>query len=175
MRILIVDDDERFATTISRALARRNVLSDVALGGIEAISYAARTRYMAVLIDLRIGYESGLGLIQTIRQYQPNARILIVTGYSSIATAVEAIKLGADDYLPKPLGIADILSALSLTDNEPPKEEPESAPPSLGRLEWEHIQRVLKEQDGNVSATARALWMHRRTLQRKLAKRPVAR
>ncbi len=99
-------------------------------------------------------------------------RILMLTGYASIQTAVEAIKLGATNYLPKPAGVAEILSALQ---SDQPNTELEIAeqPLSVDRLEWEHIQRVLAEHDGNISATARALNMHRRTLQRKLAKKPV--
>jgi two-component system response regulator RegA len=126
----------------------------------------------AVILDLRLATESGLHLIAPMKSAWPLARILLLTGYASIATAVEAIKLGATHYLAKPAGVEEILAALGRAEGDADAELPE-APLSVDRLEWEHIQKVLAEHDGNLSATARALKMHRRTLQRKLAKRPV--
>ena len=104
----------------------------------------------------------------------PDCRVVVLTGYSSIATAVQAIKLGAVNYLCKPADAEEILAALSQEEADPGAEVAEH-PPSINRLTWEHIQKVLQEHDGNISATARALGMHRRTLQRKLQKRPVRR
>jgi two-component system response regulator RegA len=124
------------------------------------------------VVDLRLATDSGLRLIPPLIAAHPGIRILLLTGYASIATAVEAIKLGAVHYLPKPAGVDDILQALGRSEGDPDAPAPEE-PMSVDRLEWEHIQKVLAENDGNLSATARALKMHRRTLQRKLAKRPV--
>lgn len=171
MRILIVDDDEVFAQALARSFLRRHIDSQVALDLAGARS-AIQNQFDAVLLDLRLGEESGLSILEEIRRALPNARILILTGYSSIATAVEAIKLGADNYLPKPAGAEEILRALEASPEDSVAEIPEQSP-SLDRLEWEHIQRVLNSNNGNISASARELGMHRRTLQRKLAKRPV--
>ena len=115
---------------------------------------------------------SGLTLIPQLKQLQPNMDIVMLTGYSSIATAVEAVKLGALNYLCKPANTEEILNAFELSAANPEVNIPEKRP-SIDRLEWEHIQKVLKENNDNISATARALGMHRRTLQRKLNKRPV--
>jgi two-component system response regulator RegA len=124
------------------------------------------------VLDLRLAADSGLRLIPPLKAAYPEIRILLLTGYASIATAVEAIKLGATHYLPKPAGVDEILSALGAEEGDA-EVTPAEAPLSVDRLEWEHIQKVLAEHEGNLSATARALKMHRRTLQRKLAKRPV--
>jgi two-component system, response regulator RegA len=171
VRILIVDDDEVFAQTLARSLKRREIESEIALDQSAALA-AAQSDFGAILLDLRLGEESGLSILEDLRKAQPLARILILTGYSSIATAVEAIKLGADNYLPKPAGAEEILRALEAKPDALVADIPEQAP-SLDRLEWEHIQRVLASNEGNISASARELGMHRRTLQRKLAKRPV--
>src|SRR5699024_9056094 len=122
------------------------------------------------LIDLRIGNESGLVLVQEIAIRHSGTRIVVLTGYASIATAVEAVKLGAHQYLAKPARIADILDALQQDEPGDVSTPVAERPPSVRRLEWEHIQHVLNQHDGNISATARALGMHRRTLQRKLQK-----
>ncbi|OYY94796.1 MAG: two-component system response regulator [Hydrogenophilales bacterium 28-61-23] len=174
--IMIVDDDPLFAHTLAFALQRRGHTVVTA----EAIS-AAQTLaevqiFDAVVLDLRLGAESGLHLIEPLRARQPEARILLLTGYASIATAVAAIKLGAVQYLPKPASVDEILTALGdgfLADGVVANINPPDTPLSVDRLEWEHIQKVLAQHEGNLSATARALKMHRRTLQRKLAKRPV--
>jgi len=124
------------------------------------------------VVDLRLGDASGLGLIEALHALDPRTRIVMLTGYASIATAVEAIKLGATHYLTKPADPDEIIAALGRTSGD--ADIPVAAhPPSVERLEWEHIQKVLNQHQGNISATARALKMHRRTLQRKLAKRPV--
>lgn len=172
MRILIIDDDEVFTQTLVRSFKRRQIESDVALELRGALAATTKSDFDAILLDLRLGEESGLSILEALRNAQPKAKILILTGYSSIATAVDAIKLGADNYLPKPAGAGEILKALQLSAADSAMEIPQQAP-SLDRLEWEHIQRVLRSNDGNISASARELGMHRRTLQRKLAKRPV--
>lgn len=170
-RILVVDDDEVFAETLARALARRGHVVVVAGDGDAALTPRVAPLDAAVL-DLRLAADSGLRLIPPLKALYPEIRILLLTGYASIATAVEAIKLGAVHYLPKPAGVDEILQALGRLEGDPAAVLPED-PMSVDRLEWEHIQKVLAEHEGNLSATARALKMHRRTLQRKLAKRPV--
>ena len=124
-----------------------------------------------IVLDLNIGGESGLKLIRPLLDVTPGARILVLTGYASIATAVDAVKLGAVQYLAKPADVDSIVRALR-ADEIVLEDRVPDAPMSVDRLEWEHIQRVLAEHDGNISATARALQMHRRTLQRKLARPP---
>jgi two-component system response regulator RegA len=126
----------------------------------------------AAILDLKLSESTGLSLIQPLKAMNPEMRILLLTGYASIATAVEAIKLGATHYLPKPADTDEILAALGRDAGDAGEALPDE-PMSVDRLEWEHIQKVLAEHEGNVSATARALKMHRRTLQRKLSKRPV--
>jgi len=111
-------------------------------------------------------------ILKQLRLLQPNIQVVILTGYSSIATAVEAIKLGAIDYLTKPASADDIVAVFEQVEGNV-EAQVQELPPSVNRLEWEHIQRVLKENNGNISGTARDLGMHRRTLQRKLLKRPV--
>ena len=127
---------------------------------------------MAV-VDLKLENESGLDLIPALIQINPAMNIIVLTGYSSIATAVTAIKRGAADYLSKPVTASEVARALSGERTQEVSTE-EFSPMSVERMEWEHIQKVLKENDGNISATARSLGMYRRTLQRKLAKKPVA-
>jgi two-component system response regulator RegA len=141
--------------------------------GVAALAMAEQAQWDAAVLDLRLAQESGLDLIVPLRQRQPGLRILLLTGYASIVTAVEAIKLGAVDYLPKPASVEAILAVLECDLPNNTTTETANAPMSVNRLEWEHIQRVLAEHDGNISATARALKMHRRTLQRKLMKHPV--
>jgi len=169
--MLLVDDDAVFRETLARALVRRGHIVTQA-ADIEEARHLAQVVVDAVVLDLRLGAASGLHLIEPVLQASPRARILLLTGYASIATAVEAIKLGAVHYLPKPASVDQILDALGrLAGNA--AIAPVETPLSVDRLEWEHIQTVLAAHDGNLSATARALKMHRRTLQRKLAKRPV--
>lgn len=170
--LLIVDDDHSARDMLCRALGRRNFNTYSAANVEEANALLGTRTFDCALLDLKIHNDSGLELIESVRDANPEARIVLLTGYSSISTAVAAIKLGADDYLCKPTG-GDQLAA-TLSGDKVNTDLPEIAerPPSIGRLEWEHIQRVLAEHDGNISATARALGMHRRTLQRKLQKRP---
>ncbi|KRG59727.1 chemotaxis protein CheY [Stenotrophomonas koreensis] len=173
---LLVDDDPLYLRTLQRSLARRGIHADTATDRTQALALAQSQLPAFVLLDLKLGNDSGLELIQPLRALRPDMRILLVTGYASIATAVEAIKLGADDYLPKPASLPVILRALGLgedssTEAETSVELPETMTP-ISRLEWEHIQQALLETNGNISAAARLLGMHRRSLQRKLAKRP---
>jgi two-component system, response regulator RegA len=145
---------------------------EVAHDGAAALQEARRHSPQYAVVDLKMAGETGLPLIRALRELDPDMHILMLTGYASIQTAVEAIKLGATHYLAKPATTDEILMALHRKEgSDEPDTEPE--PLSVDRLEWEHIQRVLAEYGGNISATARALKMHRRTLQRKLAKKPV--
>ena len=173
--ILLVEDDEAFSDVIGRALTNRNFKVSHAKNNNEALAFLGKQDFTYAILDLNLGGESSLKLIPLLKEKLNNIRILILTGYASIATAVEAIKLGADNYLAKPADADEILSAMLTSQGSKNNEYEESnlATMSVRRLEWEHIQRVLMENDGNVSATARQLKMHRRTLQRKLQKRPV--
>lgn len=174
-RILLLDDDEVFSATLARSLERRGLDATVAHSGAEAVRAAIQTSFDFATIDLHLADDSGLQWIAPLRNALPHARLLVLTGYASIATTVQAIKLGADDYLAKPVNVDSILTALQFkSDSEQALHSVEElAPLTVDRLEWEHIQRVLGEHQGNISSTARALNMHRRTLQRKLGKKPV--
>lgn len=172
MKGLLVDDDSLFLTTLQRSLARRQVEAQIAPDARTALALAAVQAFDFALVDLKIDKESGLRLIAPLKALRPAMRIVIMTGYASVATAVEAIKSGAEDYLPKPVGLDAILRTLADDPPEASTGQDESMIP-LGRIEWEHIQQALRTTDGNVSAAARLLGMHRRSLQRKLAKRPV--
>lgn len=175
--LLIVDDDATFVRVLSRALMSRGFEVITAGTADEARTLSNRHQPRHCVLDLKLGEENGLRLIPELRELVPDMRILLLTGYASIATAVEAIKRGAHDYLAKPVDADAVVRALLEGDTVQPNDDevidaPE-APLALRRLEWEHIQRVLTECDGNISETARRLGMHRRTLQRKLSKHPV--
>jgi two-component system response regulator RegA len=169
---LVVDDDPTFAHIMQRALVRRGFSVDIFATAEAALNSVKLIDYSKAIIDLKIAQDSGLTLIKNLKVIKPDLEIIMLTGYSSISTAVEAIKLGALNYLCKPADIEEILLAFSASTVQEDVTLPES-PTSLDRLEWEHIQKTLQDNDGNVSATARLLGMHRRTLQRKLQKRPV--
>lgn len=171
---LVVDDDVIFADTLARSLQRKGNTCYVANDEIKALALCQQHRPSRAILDLKLVNYSGLHLIEQLKAIDKNIHIVILTGYSSIPTAVDAIKLGANNYLCKPAGLGDILSAFESKDGNADSPLAEQ-PPSVNRLEWEHIQRVLSENDGNISATARALGMYRRTLQRKLQKRPMPR
>lgn len=172
MKYLIVDDDQAFCDVLSRVLERLGHSVLRAYNGTEAIEYCKNDLLIErVILDLKLEKESGLTILVDIKQRLPHAEILILTGYSSISTAVEAIKQGAVNYLCKPANVEDIVNAFSASDK--PIESISTTPTSVNRLEWEHIQRVLNDNEGNISATARSLGMHRRTLQRKLQKKPT--
>jgi two-component system response regulator RegA len=176
MKTLVVEDDPVFSDVLAAALRRRGFDVTVALTCEEAVASIAASPPALAVVDLRIGTGSGLTLIPLLTRGPRPARTVVLTGYGSIATAVEAVKLGASQYLTKPADIETIVAALTSPDTQPDKATPLSSRPlSVKRVEWEHIQRVLTENDGNISATARSLGIHRRTLQRKLQKRPVSR
>lgn len=171
--ILIIDDDLHFTQVLSRTLERHGYPTQVALDGDSALAKIEHITPDWITLDLRLEQESGLSLIHQLKQQAPLCKIVVLTGYASIPTAVEAIKLGAHNYLHKPATVQELLAAFD--DNLTPAHKAahadnDSEIMSMERLEWEHIQRVLSEHQGNVSATARALNMHRRTLQRKLQK-----
>ncbi len=174
-RLLLVDDDLEYAEILAKALMRRHCHVVHAKTIAEAVVLIGSQPFEGAVLDLRLANETstetGLALIAPLCVEYPEIRILLLTGYASIATAVEAIKLGATHYLAKPSSADEILAALGRLDGEPNIPVAET-PMSVGRVEWEHLQRVLADQGGNISAAARALKMHRRTLQRKLGKRP---
>jgi len=173
MFTLVIDDDPSFNAILTRTLERRGQPAIGALAGEAALALASEHRPARVVLDLNLNGSSGLALIPELLRLNADCRIVVLTGYASIATAVDAIKLGAVQYLAKPVEIEAILAAFEADDGPDLEAAASDEPLSVDRLEWEHIQRVLNENDGNISATARALKMHRRTLQRKLAKRPV--
>lgn len=170
--ILIVDDDQTFCDALGRALTRRGFVVHKAYSGQAAIAATESFEPDYAVIDLRIGEESGLNVVADLKSRFENIKMVVLTGYASIATAVEAIKLGAIHYLTKPAEADEIVAALHKQQGDENIELPEK-PMSVRRLEWEHIQSVLNKHDGNISAAARALGMHRRSLQRKLQKRPT--
>lgn len=171
--LLLVDDDAVLARVLSRALEARGFAVRTA-GSLEACVNLLEGGYMPdfALLDLNLAGQSGLKLIERVQAVNAHCDIVILTGYASITTAVDAIKLGARQYLAKPVD-ADTVAKALLEDQSPDRETAPDETYSVSRLEWEHIQRVLLENGSNISATARALKMHRRTLQRKLAKRPA--
>nr|WP_275445637.1 MULTISPECIES: response regulator transcription factor [unclassified Halomonas] len=173
-RLLIVDDDEMFCHVMQRALTRRGYEVNVAHDAETALALVRQTPPDLATLDLKLEHSSGLKLLPELLAIAPDCRVIVLTGYSSIATAVEAIKLGAVNYLCKPVDADEIVTALDRDSGDPDIDIADN-PPSINRVTWEHIQKILQEHDGNISATARALGMHRRTLQRKLQKRPVRR
>ena len=170
-KVLLVDDDEAFLQVMGRALRRRGFEVLPATTADEALEAARRHSPTRAVVDLKLEESSGLDLVPELKAIVPGMVIVILTGYASIATTVTAIKRGAADYLPKPAGVDEVIRALA-GGHPAPSEDDEYHPLSVDRLEWEHIQKVLQEHDGNISATARSLGMYRRTLQRKLAKKP---
>ena len=170
---LIIDDDATFNAVLVRTLERRGHQAQGATDPVAALAVAREIVPAHVVLDLNLSGSSGLALIPQLLAINADCRIVVLTGYASIATAVDAIKLGAVQYLAKPVEIEAILAAFENDDGPDLETAAPDEPLSVDRLEWEHIQRVLNENDGNISATARALKMHRRTLQRKLSKRPV--
>jgi two-component system, response regulator RegA len=167
--LLLVDDDEPFVKRLAKAMEKRGFLPETA-ESVAAGKEIARNRPPAyAVVDLRLEDGNGLDVVETLRERRPDCRIVVLTGYGAIATAVAAVKIGATDYLSKPADAHDIMNALlSKGDALPP---PPDNPMSADRVRWEHIQRVYELCDRNVSETARRLNMHRRTLQRILSKR----
>ncbi len=170
-RLLIVEDDSTAAALLARALGKRGYLVETAASVRQALQASAAGLLQAAIVDLRLDRESGLELVPPLVGQHPGIRIVVLTGYASVATAVQAIKMGASDYLAKPVGVTEILEALKGSRLHALRNRPLERP-SIRRLEWEYIQKVLADHEGNISKTARALGMQRRTLQRKLAKRP---
>ena len=172
MNGLLIDDDAVYAQVLKHSLERRGCRVQVAPNAATALALAAAEMMEFALLDLKLGTQSGLELIRPLRELQPSMRIILVTGYASIVTAVEAIKRGADNYLAKPVTSAALLRVLNAAPTAV-DDAPDTMLP-LRRLEWEHIQQALQDCAGNISAAARLLGTHRRSLQRKLAQRPGA-
>lgn len=170
-KLLIVEDDVDFAAALARAMRKRGFEVALAHDAAEARSVAETFAPSHAVVDLKLPGESGLAVVEHLAALTPAPAIVVLTGYASIATAVEAVRLGARHYLAKPADADEILAAL-LRDQPDATLDVNPEPLTVARLEWEHIHKVLNEHDGNISATARALKMHRRTLQRKLDKRP---
>lgn len=171
-RILIIDDDAVYRERLMRALRSRG--KEVA-GGWDLESTregAEQLRPNSAVVDLKLPTCSGMDCLRLLREFDPRIRVLMLTGYGSIANALEAVREGAWDYLNKPADAEQILAALNADPGERTSSEQEFKPASLDRLEWEHIQRVLADHGGNISKTAEVLGLHRRTLQRKLQKYP---
>ncbi|AOT10488.1 response regulator transcription factor [Pseudoalteromonas luteoviolacea] len=172
MKLLIIEDDVAFSNTLARRMSKMGFECQVVNYELDIFSQCSNFVPDYVLLDMKLERSSGLQHIAKIREILPNCKLVLLTGFASIATAVEAIKLGADDYLTKPADTKLISKkllgeAVSIEDSFESTMSPE-------RLEWEHIQQTLQANDGNVSETARQLNMHRRTLQRKLQKKPVS-
>jgi len=172
-RLLLLDDDDVFLGTLGRAMSKRGFEVLAATDISDALEQAAEMVPAMAVVDMKLEDGSGLDVIPRLIEINPQMKIIVLTGYSSIATAVTAIKWGAADYLSKPVTASDVVRALS-GEQKPEAAPQDFTPMSVERMEWEHIQKVLKENDGNISATARSLGMYRRTLQRKMAKKPVA-
>lgn len=168
--LLVIDDDESFREVLGRSLTRQGFAVRTAAGVAESLEVCRQQDPEYILLDLNLAGQSGLNLIQPLLEIVPAARIVVLTGYASIQTAVGALKLGAAQYLPKPANVATIVKAL-LDDRIEIPEVPAEDRMTVQHLEWEYIQHTLGEHGGNIAATARALKMHRRTLQRKLAKK----
>ncbi|MDP3717778.1 MAG: response regulator [Acidobacteriota bacterium] len=171
--VLLVEDDERFRERLGRALTARGCEVRAVASVDEALAAARLESPELAVVDLKLPVGSGLDVVRGLHAIDPTTRIVVLTGYGSIATALESMKLGATHYLTKPVDADQVLVAFEGRDvaQEPPTVEV----PSLARVEWEHIQRVLNDCDGNVSQAARLLGIHRRSLQRKLSKFPAAR
>lgn len=173
--VLLVDDDDVLCGQLERAFARRGFDVRTAADADQALALARDDSPELAVVDLRMPGASGLELLRDLLALDATTRVVMLTGYGSIATAVEAIKLGAVNYVPKPAGIDDILAAFERSDTPLEPTSVEFEPPSLARAEWEHIQRVLADCGGNISEAARRLGIHRRSLQRKLQKYPPGR
>ena len=170
---LIIDDDDTLRMRVCRAFQLRGWEAYGADTAAAALRMAQEYGPDLALVDLRLPGESGLDIVRTLRTLDATMAIIMLTGYGSIATALEAVKCGANHYLTKPVDVDQILSAYEALRAAPPApQDPPATVPSLARVEWEHIQRVLTDCDGNISQAARLLGLHRRSLQRKLSKYP---
>ena len=176
--ILIVDDDDVFRERLMRAFDDRGYASRGASSPAEALDSARGDSPELAVVDLRMPGGSGLDVLRGLKEIDPTTRVVVLTGYGSIATALEAVRLGAIHYLTKPADVEDLIAAFrrgTTTADAGSLVEVPGAVPSLARVEWEHINRVLTDCNGNISQAARLLGLHRRSLQRKLAKFPVKR
>lgn len=164
---LLIDDDVAFLQVLQRSLRRQGIDAEIASNRTEATEALVAGHFHRCVLDLNLAGESGLQLLPELLALQPGLDVLVLTGYGSITTAVEAMRRGAMNYLCKPVTLDQLMAGF-----DPPETPPDlrREPPSVEEMEWEHIQRVLSDHDGNISSTARALNMHRRTLQRKLQK-----
>jgi len=169
--LLLVDDDTDFLSVLAPAMKKRGFSVRTANSAENAFELAQQDAPEFAVVDLKMSGNSGLVLVRQLASLQAGTRIVVLTGYASITTAIEAIKLGATHYLAKPVDADEIVNAFTKQSGDT-NVELSANPLSIDRLEWEHIQRILAEHDGNISATARSLNMHRRTLQRKLSKNP---
>jgi two-component system, response regulator RegA len=167
--LLIVEDDKSFLQRLARAMETRGFVVTTAESVADGLLQVEKAAPAFAVVDMRLGDGNGLDVISAMKRRRPEARAIILTGYGNIATAVNAVKLGAVDYLAKPVDADDVVAALLAFDNK--KIEPPENPMSADRVRWEHIQRIYELCGRNVSETARRLNMHRRTLQRILAKR----
>jgi len=172
--ILLVDDDRVLRDRLAQAFRERGFEVSVARDYDEAIATSEAESPELVVVDLRMPGRSGLDLVRALKSKDPSSRIVVLTGYGSIATAIEALRCGAIHYLAKPADADEIIAAFGSDKSTGFDSGQQPATPTLARAEWEHIQRVLTDCDGNVSEAARRLGVHRRSLQRKLHKRPPA-
>jgi two-component system, response regulator RegA len=168
--LLVVDDDETFRERLVRAFTDRGLLAKGAGGVSAALTMAKEDSPELAVVDLRMPDGSGLDVVRELHAMDHTTSIVVLTGFGSIATALEAVRLGAASYLTKPATVDEILAAFDSAT--PPQQNDDEHVPSLARVEWEHIQRVMVHVNGNVSQAARLLGIHRRSLQRKLSKRP---
>ena len=172
-RLLIVDDDERFRTRLAKAFTERGYEVSLAEDGESALKIATQESPELAIVDLRMPRSWGLHVVQDLVRLDPNTDIIVLSAYGSIATALEAVRLGAIDFLQKPATADEIIAAFNKKHiGDQPIVEPPKEVPTLARTEWEHINRVLAECDGSIRKASRLLGIHRRTLQRKLAKDP---
>jgi len=167
--LLIVEDDKAFLERLARAMEGRGFAVTACSSVAEGMAQIGQAAPAFAVVDLRLGDGSGLDVVSALKRKRPDARAIVLTGYGNIATAVTAVKMGAIDYLSKPTEADDVVAALMSTGGE--RTDPPQNPMSADRVRWEHIQRIYEMCDRNVSETARRLNMHRRTLQRILAKR----
>jgi two-component system response regulator RegA len=178
--ILLIDDDERLRSRMARAFEERGYEAQQAGGYDGAIAIAEQESTEYAVVDLRMPGKSGLEVVRELHRIDPATKIVVLTGYGSIATALEAVRLGATHYLTKPADVDEVIASFDRSDSdasaqglEARDETPET--PSLARVEWEHIQRVLTDCGGNITKAAEKLGIHRRSLQRKLSKFPMPR
>ena len=178
--VLLVDDDERLRSRMARAFDERGYEAHQAAGYDQAVAIASKESTEFAVVDLRMPGKSGLEVVRELHRIDPVTKVIVLTGYGSIATALEAMRLGATHYLTKPADVDEVIASFHRDELEPGEapsitqgEAPET--PSLARVEWEHIHRVLTDCDGNITKAAERLGIHRRSLQRKLAKFPTSR